>query len=106
MINIEELRKINSAENIIVTAHGRKRMVERGIFLRDVMNVIDRGEIIEQYPDDFPFPSCLILGLSVNERYLHVVVSLNDGNIHLITAYYPDPREWERDMKTRRERSE
>ena len=23
------------------------------------------GEIIEQYPDDYPYPSCLILGVSI-----------------------------------------
>ena len=78
-------------------------MAERAIFLRDVMNVIHKGEIIEQYPEDFPFPSCLILGLSVAGRYLHVVVSSEGSLIYLITAYEPDPEEWKPDWKTRKE---
>ena len=37
----------------------------------DVMNAINNGEIIEQYPDDYPFPSCLILGITINDEYVH-----------------------------------
>ena len=69
------------------------------------MNAIDNGEIIEQYPDDFPFPSCLVLGISVKGKYIHIVVSLNDGKIYLITAYIPDADKWESDLKTRKEKT-
>ena len=66
------------------------------------MNAIDNGEIIEQYPDDFPFPSCLILGISVKNEYIHVVVSMNEEKIYLITAYIPTSDKWEADFKTRK----
>ena len=102
MLEISLFRQLNSAENYVITMHSRRRMNERGIFLRDVMNVVDHGEIIEQYPDDYPFPSCLILGFTVLNKFLHVVVSLNEGHIYLITAYYPSKDVWEADMKTRR----
>lgn len=102
MLEISLFQQLNSAENYVVTMHSRRRMSERGIFLRDVMHAVDHGEIIEQYPNDYPFPSCLILGLTVSNRFLHVVVSLNEGHIYLITAYYPNKDEWEADMKTRR----
>lgn len=104
MFNIEQLRQLNQAENYVVTMHGRRRMNERGILLGDVMNAVDHGEIIETYPEDYPFPSCLVLGLSIRETYLHAVVSLNEGHIYLITAYFPSPDEWEPDMKTRRKK--
>lgn len=102
-MNIDNIRKINQAANIIVTMHGRQRMAERGVFLRDVMNAIEHGEIIEQYPAAYPFPACLILGASIDGRRLHAVVSLDAGLIYLITAYFPDPAEWEPDMKTRKD---
>ena len=102
-LDIEELRAINRAANIIITAHGRKRLSERGIHLKDVMDIIEHGEIIEQYPKDYPFPSCLILGKSVADRYLHAVVSANREYLYLITAYEPNSDEWEPDMKTRKE---
>ena len=88
---------------MVITQHGRKRMMERGIYLADIVNAIETGEIIEHYPDDFPFPSALILGTTKNFRQLHVVASLNDNLIYLITAYYPDEDNWETDMKTRKD---
>ena len=106
LIDIDELRKINKPENIVLTEHARLRLFERNIFLRDVMRCIDCGEIIKQYEDDKPFPSCLVLGMSVNNKYLHVVVSMNNNYIYLITAYYPNLEQWEADFKTRRERKE
>ena len=49
------------------------------------------GEIIENYPDDFPHPSCLIYGYTINDRsVIHVVVSCNGENIGIINAYFPD----------------
>ena len=104
MINIENLRKINSPENIVLTEHARIRLIERDIALQDVISCIEKGEIIKQYEDDKPFPSCLILGLSVKGKYLHVVVSIDNGFIYLITAYYPSIEQWEPDFKTRKEK--
>lgn len=102
MYSIEDFRKINKAENIIITLHGQLRLHERRITVDDVICAIDQGTIIEQYPDDFPFPSCLILGNSLHNTFIHVVVSMDAEKIYLITAYIPDPDEWEEDMKTRK----
>lgn len=103
MYTIEDFRKINKSENIIISLHGQLRMNERCISVDDVINAIDNGEIIEQYPADFPFPSCLVLGISVKGQYIHVVVSLNEGKIYLITVYVPNLDKWESDLKTRKE---
>ena len=37
-------------------------MHERGIRRADVIRCLESGEIIEDYPDDFPHPSCLVFG--------------------------------------------
>ncbi len=104
MINIEVLRKLNEPEHIAITEHARQRLIERGITVKDIMRCIAEGEIIKQYPDDKPFPSCLILGMAVNSSYIHVVVSHDEEFIYLITAYHPDKDQWEPDFKTRKER--
>ncbi len=75
--------------------------MERGIQFTDILNVIEQGEIIEDYEEDYPFPSCLILGESKDKK-IHIVVSINEGMIYLITAYIPDPLKWENDLKTRK----
>ena len=106
MYTIEDFRKINKSENIVISLHGQLRLNERNITVDDVMNAIDNGEIIEQYPDDFPFPSCLILGLCINDVYIHIVVSMNDDKIYLITAYVPNTDKWEADLKNRKQEVE
>ena len=100
--SMAQFRALNRPEAIIVTQHSRKRFAERGIKLQDVCEAISTGEIIEEYPDDFPCPSCLILGKS-NGMNLHVCASINEGFIYIITSYVPDPTKWEADLKTRRE---
>lgn len=102
MYSIEEFRNLSKPENIIITIHSRKRLMERGIKFADILNVIEKGEIIEDYEEDYPFPSCLILGESKDKK-IHIVVSINEGMIYLITAYIPDPLKWENDFKTRKE---
>ena len=52
--------------------------------------------------EDFPYPSCLILGESKNKP-LHVVASINGEYIYVITSYIPDSERWENDWKTRKE---
>ena len=105
MIDITILKTLNRPEQIAVTEHARQRLVERGIAINDIMRCIAEGEIIKQYEDDKPFPICLILGIAMNDRYLHAVVSHDDTFIYLITACYPDPQVWEPDFRTRKERS-
>ena len=102
-LDILELRKICVPENIRITMHAAKRLEQRGIFLKDIIACIKNGESIEQYPDDYPYPSCLIFGLSIENRVLHVVVGYHEPKLFLITAYFPNLDKWFPDFKTRKE---
>lgn len=103
MIDINSLKSFNRPEKIAITEHARKRLVERGITVNDIVKCIDNGEIIEQYEDDKPLPSCLILGMTEKNIHIHTVVSCNGEWLYLITAYYPNSDIWEADNKTRRQ---
>lgn len=103
MLKIDDIRIACGENKIFVTKHMAMRFQDRGIHFADVKNCIMTGDIIRQYEDDTPFPSCLLLGLDIGNRRLHVVVSLNEGYVHIITAYYPDPEIWNEDFKTKRE---
>lgn len=102
MYCIDDFRSLNEPTKMVITQHSRKRFSERGIVINDVCESIKNGEIIEQYQDDYPFPSCLIMGKSGN-RVMHVVASIEDGLLYIITAYIPNPDKWEEDWKTRKE---
>ncbi|MCL2052306.1 MAG: DUF4258 domain-containing protein [Lachnospiraceae bacterium] len=67
------------------------------------MSCIYEGKIIENYPDDFPYPSCLIYGHAINLRVIHVVIGSDREYIFVITAYEPDAIRFEDDLKTRKE---
>jgi hypothetical protein len=79
-------------------------MQERDISIEDVISCIRSGEIIEDYPDDFPNPSCLIFGNDVNGEVLHVVVGSDEEVLYIITAYYPNTIKFMEDLKTRRKK--
>jgi len=101
-ISIDELRILCNDGKIKWTAHIAVRLQERDINPSDVRNCIETGEIIEQYTDDYPYPSCLVLGATVENKSLHVVIGVGSGYLWLISSYFPDISKWESDLKTRK----
>ena len=78
-------------------------MMKRGISREIVKQVLLEGEIIEDYPEEKPFPTALFLGWS-QENPFHVVTALDalSGYCFVITVYWPDLIHFEPDYKTRR----
>jgi hypothetical protein len=78
-------------------------MRQRHIDEEDIRHVVTTGEVIEDYPGTFPFPCRLVMGWC-GSRCLHIVVADNKDaqEIIVITAYEPDPLEWELDLKKRK----
>ena len=102
MVDIEQYRRLNHDENIAVTNHARMRFAEREIALDDIEKAIETGQIIEEYPGDKPFPSCLISAHIAEDKVLHLVVSSDDEFLYIITAYWPDPEKWTDDFTKRK----
>lgn len=104
-MNIEQLRELynTSESNIKWAKHCLERMQERDISIRDVESCLQTGEIIEEYPDDFPHPSCLIFGRTEEDKILHIVVGSDNSALYFITAYFPNTTKFESDLKTRKE---
>ena len=103
-MDIKQLQRLYniSDSNIKWAKHCFERMQERDISINDVESCLQTGEIIEDYPDDFPHPSCLIFGYTKENKVLHLVVGSNGDTIFFITAYYPDTNKFETDLKTRK----
>ncbi|HEX30573.1 TPA: DUF4258 domain-containing protein [Candidatus Poribacteria bacterium] len=81
--------------------HVVRRMLQRGISREEVLECLLSDEIIEEYPSDFPFPSYLILGY-YGDKPLHIVCSVGQGKLWIITVYRPSTDRWFDDFKTRR----
>lgn len=85
---------------VLISHHARIRMFERSISTDDLLSVVASGEIIEEYTDDEPCPSTLILGF-INHISYHVVVGLCTDHLRIITVYIPEEEKWT-DFKKRR----
>jgi hypothetical protein len=88
---------------LVFRIHAIQRMFQRGISKDDVRQVLEVGQVIEEYPEDQPHPSRLVLGW-IGSRPLHVVAS-DDSNTNetiVITVYEPDPAQWEASFSRRR----
>ena len=72
-MELREYQQLCQQGKILWTQHCLQRMQERDISRADVKRGIETGEIIEEYPEDYPNPSCLIFGYAVDGRILHIV---------------------------------
>jgi hypothetical protein len=88
----------------IFRIHAVRRMFQRGIDETEVKDIVEQGETIEEYPDDSPFPSRLVLGWSEN-RPLHIVVADNQKSAEriIVTVYEPNPDQWDNEFKRRKQ---
>lgn len=90
-------------QRLTFRVHAIERMFQRGIDVSDVRCVLNGGEVIENYPEDEPFPSRLILGWREG-RPIHIVAA-DDGKgdeTFIITVYEPNPDLWEPGFRRRR----
>lgn len=101
MIN-EEVRK-RARIHVKFTEHARLAMREDNIAVDDVISAL-AGKVIEKYPDDKPFPSCLVYGRTMDGRPLHVVCAMpkHVDMLIIVTVYIPTEKEWIEFRKRRR----
>ncbi len=75
---------------------------ERMISAGEVRQVVEYGEIIEDYPADGRGHSCLMLGYGESGRPVHVVCAQKEDYLAIITAYIPGENEWIDGFRLRR----
>lgn len=100
--DIDSLRRSAAAGRVQWHQHALERLLERGLSRAAIEQVIMKGEVIEVYVEDRPYPSCLLL--QSDPGPLHVVAALDpEARVcHIITAYTPDLEHFEPDFRTRR----
>ena len=103
-MDMDYLRNLVLDNKLEFSTHALLRMEQRGITDADIAETILTGKIIEEYPDDWPFPSCLIVRSLFRGRPLHTVIGCGEDELVVITAYYPDPEYWDETFEHRREK--
>ena len=102
-LKVDTIKEFVRTGKIRWTNHCIVRLFQRNISQEDIENALLNGEIIEEYENDYPYPSCLVYGINLNNKVLHVVCGANETEFWIITAYYPDNIKWKDDLKTRKE---
>lgn len=92
-------------ESILIKDHAAMRMLYRNISKTELYELIKNGEVIEDYSDDYPFPSKLIFKV-IGGRPLHAVIAFDyhSKTLIIVTVYEPDSERFEPDFKTRRKK--
>ena len=100
---LEEVKKV-AKKKIVYTEHVLDEMnaEEEIISCDELKEVIFKGEIIEDYPNDKRGHSCLMFSYTFKGRPVHIVCSPKEVYLGIITAYIPTLDKWMEDFKTRR----
>jgi hypothetical protein len=81
---------------IRITDHADEEAQTDRLSFDEIFISVFQGEVIEDYPDDKPYPSCLVYGETFRREPVHSVWAYNQENrwAVLITVYRPDPKRW------------
>jgi hypothetical protein len=95
-MSIQDIINAIRSHQIRVTDHADEEAAADRITLDEILFSVVHGEIIEDYPTDKPYPSCLIFGTTPSGAAIHSVWAYNKENgwVVLITVYRPDPERW------------
>jgi len=84
------------SHQVRITDHADEEAASDRLSMEEIYFSVLHGELIEDYPDDKPYPSCLIFGRTTAGLAVHSVWAYNPSSrwAVLITAYQPDPQRW------------
>ena len=68
------------SQKYYVTDHADEESQADRLSSEDVFQSVRNGEVIEDYPTDYPYPSCLIHGLNSRGAPIHSVWAYNEAN--------------------------
>ena len=95
-MDIETIIDAIHSGRIRITDHADEEAHADRLLFDEIYLSVFRGEIIEDYPDDKPYASCLIYGNTFANDPVHSVWAYNQDTrwAVLITVYRPDPHRW------------
>jgi len=95
-MNLTDITTAILANRVRITDHADEEAEDDHLTFDEIYFSVLHGEIIEDYPTDKPYPSCLVYGQTFGGDPIHSVWAYNEQNgwTVLITVYRPDPTQW------------
>ena len=105
---VERIHELATKDRLAFKKHTFLRMYQRNISVDEVKRALQDCKMVEYYPDDYPLPSCLILGYIESKKAIHAVIGIDEQEAMLwvITVYEPNLLEWEEGFEKRRKKDE
>jgi hypothetical protein len=99
------IKTLIAAGEVRISEHGYDELAEDGISASEVLDGVDAGTVVEDYPDYPKGASVLVLQVDSADQPIHVVWGIPKGFTSpavLVTAYRPDPSRWDERFLERR----
>jgi hypothetical protein len=95
-MNVESIIDAIRTGRIRISDHADEEAEADALTFDEIYFSVLHGEIIESYPADKPYPSCLIFGNTFSGNPIHSVWAYNEKNqwAVLVTVYRPHPTRW------------
>ncbi len=91
--------------DVIISDHGYDELAEDNIYVRDVLDGVFEGIVLEDYPQYGKGACVLVLQKDAYGKRMHVVWGIPKGKNSpavLVTAYRPNPMRWSKDFTRRK----
>ncbi len=101
----QHIKRLIAGGSVRISEHGYDEPVADDIRSRDIIEGVNNGRVVEDYPD-YPKGACvLVLQRDGNETPIHVLWGIPKGHSEpavVITAYRPNPDLWVEGFMRRR----
>lgn len=101
---VDQIRELVNVGAVITSDHARGRLQEKSISYRQLVNSLESAQILERYPEYWHGPCFLARHTMADGKIAHAVWGMRRDSEKLavlVTAYWPDSREWDAEFRTR-----
>jgi hypothetical protein len=72
-MDIENIINAIRESRVRITDHADEEAFDDGLTYEEISYSVIQGEVIENYSNDKPYPSCLIMGKNLSDEPIHSV---------------------------------
>ena len=81
-------------ENVRITVHAAEEMIDEDFAPDDLLEALEDGRMVENYPEARTGPRCPIHGRTRAGRNTHVVCTTDGPTLAIIAVYEPKEPRW------------
>ena len=101
----ERIKRLVAGGSVRISEHGYDELLADDIRSRDIIKGVGGGRVVEDYPDYPKGPCVLVLQTDNNGKPIHTLWGIPKGHAEpavVVTAYRPDPTQWQAGFMKRR----